>query len=68
MLAAKAVVARSNAATRVLTTVATARAVPHRAVRVLKAVVQPVAAKVVKVAVKTVAGAMATNCHATLTH
>ena len=65
MLAAKVVVARSNAATRVLTTVATARAVPHRAVRVLKAVVQPVAAKV---AVKTVAGAMATNCHATLTH
>jgi hypothetical protein len=48
--------------------VATARAVPHRAVRVLKAVVQPVAAKVVKVAVKTADATTATNCHATLTH
>jgi hypothetical protein len=64
---AKAVVDKASAAIRALTTGPTAKAVPHRAAHVLKAVALPVAAKVVKVAVKTVAVMMATNCHATLT-
>jgi hypothetical protein len=63
MAAAKVVVARSSAAIRVLTTVVMAKAVPHHVAHVLKAVAQPVAARVVK----TAAGAMATSCHATLT-
>jgi hypothetical protein len=64
---AKAVVDKSSAPTHALTTGVMAKAVPHRAAPVPKVVARPVAAKVVKVAVKTVAGAMATNCHATLT-
>jgi hypothetical protein len=62
-----AVVDKSSAPTHALTTAVMAKAVPHRAAPVQKAVAQHVAAKVVKAAVKTVAGAMATNCHATLT-
>ena len=62
----KAVVDQPNAAIRALTTEPTAKVVPHPADHVLKAVALPVAARVVKVAVKTVAVMMATNCHATL--
>ena len=60
---AKAVVVRSSVAIHALTTGVTAKADPHPVAHVLKAVAQPV---VVKVAVKTVAVMMATNCHATL--
>lgn len=67
MATAKAVVAKSSVAIRVLTTVATAKAALPHVARVLKAVAQPVVVKVVVKAVKTAAGAMATNCHATLT-
>jgi hypothetical protein len=63
---AKAVVDKASAAIRALTTGPMAKAVPHPAVHVLKAVALPVAARVVKVAVKTVAVMMAMNCHATL--
>jgi hypothetical protein len=67
---ATVVAVKSSAAIHVLTTVATVKAVPHHAVHGLKDAV-PVAAlkvgKAVKVVVKTAAGAMATNCHATLT-
>lgn len=72
MAAVKAVAARSNVAIRVLTTVVMAKAVPHHAVHVLKAVVQ-VAAHRAAMAVadtqvaKTVAETMAMSCHATLT-
>ena len=61
------VAARNSVAIRALTTVAMARAVPHHAVRVLKAVARHVAHKVARGVVKTAAGAMVTNCHATLT-
>jgi hypothetical protein len=67
---ATVVAVKSSAAIHVLTTVATVKAVPHHAVHGLKDAV-PVAAlkvgKAVKGVVKTAAGAMATNCHATLT-
>ena len=63
---AKAVADKSSAATRALTTGVTAKDAPHHAAHVLKAVAQDVAAKVVKVVVKTDAVMMATNCHATL--
>ena len=59
---AKAVVARSSVAIRVLTTGVMAKAVPHPVAHVLKVVVRP---EVVKAAVKTVAATMAMNCHAT---
>jgi hypothetical protein len=62
---AMAVVDKSSVAIRALTTGVTAKAVPHPAVHVLKAVAQPVVVKAVKV-VRTAAGTMATNCHATL--
>ena len=68
MVAVKAVAtvvaARSNAATRVLTTVVMAKAVPHREVHVRKAVAPTV---VVKAVAKSVANTMATSCHATST-
>jgi hypothetical protein len=77
MAAAKAdatvVVARNNVAIPVLTTVVMAKAVPHRAVHVLRAVVL-VAAHRAATAVadtevaKTVVVTMATSCHATSTH
>jgi hypothetical protein len=66
--------AKSNAAIPVLTTVAMAKAVPHHGVHVLRAVgrvaVRKGATAVVltlgvKVAAKTVAATMATNCPAT---
>jgi hypothetical protein len=64
MVAVKAVAtvvaARSNAATRVLTTVVMAKAVPHREVHVRRAVAPTVVAK-------SVANTMATSCHATST-
>jgi hypothetical protein len=62
---AKAVADKSSAATRALTTGVTAKDAPHHAAHVLKAVAQDVAAKVVKVAVKTDAVMMAMNCHVT---
>jgi hypothetical protein len=62
-----AVAVKSSAAIRVLTTVAMAKAVPLRVVRVLKAVAQVVVHKAaVKAVVKTVAATM-TSCHATST-
>ena len=67
-----AVVAKSNGEIPVLTTVAMARAVPHRVVLVLKVVV-PVAAHRAAMAVantpvvKTIDATMATSCPVTLT-
>ena len=63
-VAAMAVVARNNVAIPVLTTVAMAKAVPHREVPVLRAVAPTV---VVKAVAKSVASTMATSCHATST-
>jgi hypothetical protein len=60
----KAVADKSSAAIRVLTTAVMAKAVPHHAAHVLKAVDRPVAAKA---AAKSAAGAMATNCLVTST-
>lgn len=74
MVAVKAVAtvvaAKTNAATRVLTTVAMVKAVPHRVVHAQRAVVQAVARKaaMVKAAtrvVKTAAAMTVTSCHAT---
>lgn len=60
--------AKSNVVIPVLTTVAMARAVPHRVVRVLKAVARPVVHKAARVLVaKTAAATTVTSCHATLT-
>jgi hypothetical protein len=75
-VAVKAVAVKNNVAIRVLTTAVMAKAVPHHAVHVLKAVVQVAAPKVamavadmvvVRAVVKTVAVTMATSCHATST-
>lgn len=70
MVAVKAVVkvgaVKNNVATRVLTTVAMAKAVPHRVVHVLRAAVPAVVVKAAK-AVKTAVATMATSCHATST-
>jgi hypothetical protein len=66
--------AKNNVAIPVLTTVVMAKAVPHRAAHVLRAVVQGAAPKVAMVAAmavaatqaaKTVVVTMATSCHAT---
>lgn len=59
---ARAVAGKNNVAIPVLTTGGMAKAVPHLAVRAQKAEAPAVA---VKVAVKSVANTMATNCHAT---
>ena len=56
---------KSHAVMCVLTTVVTAKAVPHRVVHVLKAVDQPVVVKAAKGVTSAVA-TMAMNCHATL--
>lgn len=61
-----AVAAKSNVATRVLTTVVMAKAVPHHVVHVLKAVVLHAVVKVAK-AVKTAVATTVTSCHATST-
>ena len=65
------VAAQSNVTSRVLTTGVMAKAVPHRAVPVLRAVVPVVAHSLAMAAdtgvVKTVAVTMATSCHATST-
>ena len=66
---ATVVVLKSSAATRVLTTVAMAKAAPHHAVHVLKAVAQVAALKEAK-AIRTVMSAAvttATSCRATST-
>ena len=63
----KAVVAKNNVAIPVLTTVVMAKAVPHRVVHVLRAVVLLGVVKVVAKAVKTVVVRMAMSCHATST-
>jgi hypothetical protein len=59
--------ARNNVAIPVLTTVVMAKAVPHRAAHVLRAVAQVAAHKAVAAtqAAKTVVVTMATSCHAT---
>jgi hypothetical protein len=65
--------ARNNVAIPVLTTVVMAKAVPHRAVHVLRAVAQVAAHRAAMAvadteAAKTVVVTMATSCHATSTH
>ena len=66
---ARVAVVKSNAATHVLTTAVMAKAVPHHAAHVPKAVAQVVVSKVDKAAmgVKTATGATVTSCHATST-
>jgi hypothetical protein len=67
---AVAVVAKSKGAIPVLTTVAMAKAVPHRAVLVLKVVAQVAALRAAMAntpAVKTADATMATSCPATST-
>jgi hypothetical protein len=72
VVAVMAVAVKNNVAIRVLTTVVMAKAVLHRGVHALRAVVQGAAPKVAMAvaatqAAKTVVVTMATSCHATST-